>query len=118
MADLTYTQALERAGEQHTIVLGPAACHTCGAWVEWAGVEWLALGTTERHDCTPYLAYADAVLAAVMAAPARVRPRSAAAGADPGALEPDSLGRDVAVVLVAIAVILLAYLMAQAVSGG
>lgn len=37
------------------VLLGPVACHSCGAWVEWAGVMWLALATDEAHDCQPFL---------------------------------------------------------------
>lgn len=55
MNDLTYTAAREAAGERGAIRLGPAPCMRCGAWVEWAGVAWLALGTDEPHECWPYL---------------------------------------------------------------
>lgn len=54
MNDMSYADALERAAERQ-VILGPAPCHRCGAWVEYAGVEWLALGTDEPHDCRPYL---------------------------------------------------------------
>lgn len=53
--DLTYHEAIASAPEPHEVLLGPVPCSRCGAWVEWAGLEWLALGTTERHDCWPYL---------------------------------------------------------------
>lgn len=53
---MSYSAALEAAGEPHRVLLGPAPCQGCGAWVEWAGVEWLALGSQERHSCAPFLA--------------------------------------------------------------
>jgi hypothetical protein len=58
MQDLTYDEALERSGGAlpHEVLLGPVPCGRCQAWVEWAGVGWLSLGTTEPHDCWPYLA--------------------------------------------------------------
>lgn len=38
------------------VVLGPAPCKRCGAWVEWLGVgPWVALESHEPHDCGPYL---------------------------------------------------------------
>jgi hypothetical protein len=54
--DLTYDEAIEAAPTPHLVLLGPVPCRACGAWVEWAGAGWLALGTQERHDCAPYLA--------------------------------------------------------------
>jgi hypothetical protein len=58
MQDLSYDEALERSGGAlpHEVLLGPVPCGRCQAWVEWAGVGWLSLGTTEPHDCWPYLA--------------------------------------------------------------
>jgi hypothetical protein len=53
--DMTYREALEQLAEPREVLLGPAPCQRCGAWVEWAGVRWLALGTDEAHECTPYL---------------------------------------------------------------
>lgn len=51
--------AMDEAAEAATVdrvVLGPAPCSTCGAWIEWLGVgPWVALGTTEAHDCSAYL---------------------------------------------------------------
>lgn len=55
MNDMSYADAIERANPPRHVILGPAPCHRCGAWVEWAGVEWLALGTDEPHDCAPFL---------------------------------------------------------------
>lgn len=57
MIDDSYAAALERAPVRDVVLIGPVQCKGCGAWVEWAGVDWLALGTTERHDCSPYLAW-------------------------------------------------------------
>lgn len=54
MNDLTYREALGAAAPSR-VVLGPAPCITCGAWVEWAGVAWLNAGTDGEHDCTPFL---------------------------------------------------------------
>lgn len=69
MIDDSYAAALERAGAPHTVLLGPLPCQTCGAWVEWAGTDWLAVATTERHECgaflQPYLQQAFAGLARV-----------------------------------------------------
>lgn len=57
MQDLSYLQAVDAAEpEPHVVILGPVPCATCGAWVEWAGIEWLALGTHQPHECEPYLA--------------------------------------------------------------
>lgn len=53
--DATYREALEAAPEPRAVLLGPAPCKTCGAWVEWAGVAWLALGEQEPHRCEPFL---------------------------------------------------------------
>ena len=37
-------------------LMGPAPCQACGAWVEWNGISWVALGTGDKfHDCEPYL---------------------------------------------------------------
>lgn len=55
MQDLSYDEALERAEPPHEVLLGPVPCGRCGAMVEWAGVQWLAIATTEPHDCWPYL---------------------------------------------------------------
>src|SRR6185369_5944642 len=69
MIDDSYAAALERAGEPHLVLLGPVPCKTCGAWVEWAGTDWLAVATLERHECgaflQPYLRQAFAGLALV-----------------------------------------------------
>jgi hypothetical protein len=56
MLDLSYTEALERSPEPHVVLLGPVPCQGCGAWVEWAGVEWLAVATREAHRCEPFRA--------------------------------------------------------------
>jgi len=55
MIDDSYTAALERSGPRHEVILGPLPCKGCGAWVEWAGVDWLAVATQERHECAPFL---------------------------------------------------------------
>ena len=54
--DITYAEALEAAPEPHLVILGPAPCQGCGAWVEWAGVEWLGVGSRQRHECEPFRA--------------------------------------------------------------
>jgi hypothetical protein len=51
----TYLQALLDSSEPHEVLLGPSPCCQCGAWVEWAGTDWLALGTRERHTCSPFM---------------------------------------------------------------
>lgn len=56
MNDLSYAEATG-AEPAPVVLLGPVPCKGCGAWVEWAGVEWLALRTTERHSCLPYLGH-------------------------------------------------------------
>lgn len=56
MIDRTYTEALAAMEPPRVVILGPAPCQRCGAWVEWAGVDWLALDSDEVHDCAPYLA--------------------------------------------------------------
>lgn len=56
VADMSYLEALEAAPVPHEVIVGPVPCATCRAWVEWAGVEWLAVGTSEAHECEPYLA--------------------------------------------------------------
>lgn len=44
------------AAHMDTVVLGPAPCTSCGAWVEWLGVgPWVAIESHEPHDCGPYL---------------------------------------------------------------
>jgi hypothetical protein len=55
MIDPTYLEALEATEPPHRVLLGPVPCKRCGAWVEYAGVELLALGTVEPHECEPYL---------------------------------------------------------------
>lgn len=55
MLDRTYDEALRAAAPPRVVILGPAPCQRCGAWVEWCGVEWLALLSDEPHDCGPYL---------------------------------------------------------------
>ena len=78
MIDDSYAAALERAPERHEVLLGPVACKTCSAWVEWAGVGWLALGTTEPHDCAPFMQDAwRPHLQQAFAGLARVRPSQA-----------------------------------------
>lgn len=38
------------------VVLGPAPCSTCGAWVEWLGVgPWVSIESHEPHECEVYL---------------------------------------------------------------
>lgn len=56
MQDLDYATALERAEPPHVVLIGPAPCQGCGAWVEWAGVDWLNRGTGGRHECAPHIA--------------------------------------------------------------
>lgn len=56
MLDRTYDEALRAAPPPRLVILGPATCRTCGAWVEWCGVEWLGLLSDEDHECKPYLA--------------------------------------------------------------
>lgn len=53
--DQSYVEALEAAAEPHRVLLGPAPCHWCGAWVEWAGVRWMNAGTRGSHECAPFL---------------------------------------------------------------
>lgn len=50
------TAASEAYVPRAAVVLGPAPCRTCRAWIEWLGVgPWVALGTDEVHECEPYL---------------------------------------------------------------
>jgi hypothetical protein len=58
MIDPTYLEALEATEPPHRVLLGPVPCKRCGAWVEYAGVELLALGTAQPHDCEPFLSLA------------------------------------------------------------
>lgn len=51
---------MERAAsvelEPRRVVLGPAPCHACGAWIEWLGIgSWVSLGTDEPHGCEAFL---------------------------------------------------------------
>lgn len=55
MEDKSYVAALEAAPEPHRVVLGPAPCQRCGAWVDWAGVVWTNAGTKGTHECAPFL---------------------------------------------------------------
>ena len=57
--DDTYVEALEGGPEPHRVLLGPAPCYWCGAWVEWAGLGWLNAGTRGSHECAPFLTVPD-----------------------------------------------------------
>lgn len=84
--DLSFEDAIARhappigpapEGEpEHRVLLGPVPCRGCGAWVEWAGVDWLAIGSTERHECAPYLRGGERVLRPDPEQYLRIRARS------------------------------------------
>lgn len=70
MIDRSYTEALEAA--RGHVSLGPAPCHTCGAWVEYAGGAWVALASDQLHECEPFLQAEPAAIRVASSSPSSV----------------------------------------------